>query len=136
MKGTADVSDDALEENARLLEAVLSDFGIRGRIVAVRPGPPDHAEAELPAEVWIETGLDAEEFHTLTDPTWLQVLRAESFGIQETPRPFAATAGAPQPQGIERHALTDDTRADEATAIERERTQPPHRRRRVRRRDE
>ncbi len=39
IKGVADVSDDALEENARLLEAVLSDFGIRGRIVAVRPGP-------------------------------------------------------------------------------------------------
>ncbi len=38
-KGIADVTDDALEENARLLEAVLSDFGIRGRIVAVRPGP-------------------------------------------------------------------------------------------------
>ena len=34
-----DVSDDALEENARLLESVLSDFGLRGRIVAVRPGP-------------------------------------------------------------------------------------------------
>jgi S-DNA-T family DNA segregation ATPase FtsK/SpoIIIE len=33
------VSDDALEENARLLETVLSDFGVRGRIVAVRPGP-------------------------------------------------------------------------------------------------
>jgi DNA segregation ATPase FtsK/SpoIIIE, S-DNA-T family len=32
-------SDDALEENARLLEAVLADFGVRGRIVAVRPGP-------------------------------------------------------------------------------------------------
>jgi S-DNA-T family DNA segregation ATPase FtsK/SpoIIIE len=31
--------DDALEENARLLEAVLGDFGVRGRIVAVRPGP-------------------------------------------------------------------------------------------------
>jgi S-DNA-T family DNA segregation ATPase FtsK/SpoIIIE len=32
-------SDDALEENARLLETVLADFGVRGRIVAVRPGP-------------------------------------------------------------------------------------------------
>ena len=32
-------NDDALEENARLLEAVLSDFGVRGRIMAVRPGP-------------------------------------------------------------------------------------------------
>jgi S-DNA-T family DNA segregation ATPase FtsK/SpoIIIE len=39
IRGIADISDDALEENARLLEAVLSDFGIRGRIVAVRPGP-------------------------------------------------------------------------------------------------
>ncbi len=33
------LTDDALEENARMLEAVLSDFGVRGRIVAVRPGP-------------------------------------------------------------------------------------------------
>jgi S-DNA-T family DNA segregation ATPase FtsK/SpoIIIE len=33
------LSDDALEENARMLEAVLGDFGVRGRIVAVRPGP-------------------------------------------------------------------------------------------------
>jgi S-DNA-T family DNA segregation ATPase FtsK/SpoIIIE len=32
-------SDEALEENARMLEAVLGDFGVRGRIVAVRPGP-------------------------------------------------------------------------------------------------
>jgi S-DNA-T family DNA segregation ATPase FtsK/SpoIIIE len=33
------LSDDALKENARLLEAVLGDFGIRGRISEVRPGP-------------------------------------------------------------------------------------------------
>ena len=33
------LSDDSLEENARMLEAVLSDFGVKGRIVAVRPGP-------------------------------------------------------------------------------------------------
>jgi len=32
-------SDEALEENARMLEAVLADFGVKGRIVAVRPGP-------------------------------------------------------------------------------------------------
>ncbi len=32
-------SDEQLEENARLLESVLGDFGVRGRIVAVRPGP-------------------------------------------------------------------------------------------------
>jgi DNA segregation ATPase FtsK/SpoIIIE, S-DNA-T family len=33
------LSDDALEENARMLEAGLSDFGVRGRVMAVRPGP-------------------------------------------------------------------------------------------------
>ncbi len=33
------LSDEALEENARMLEAVLGDFGVRGRIMAVRPGP-------------------------------------------------------------------------------------------------
>ncbi len=30
---------DALEKNARLLETVLEDFGVRGEIVKVRPGP-------------------------------------------------------------------------------------------------
>ncbi|MCX5514038.1 cell division protein FtsK [Kaistia algarum] len=30
---------DALEQNARVLEGVLDDFGIRGEIVNVRPGP-------------------------------------------------------------------------------------------------
>ena len=33
------VSEDALEQNARLLEGVLEDFGVRGEIVNVRPGP-------------------------------------------------------------------------------------------------
>ncbi len=33
------ISDDALEQNARMLENVLSDFGIRGEIINVRPGP-------------------------------------------------------------------------------------------------
>ena len=32
-------SDTALEENARMLETVLEDYGVRGEIVAVRPGP-------------------------------------------------------------------------------------------------
>ncbi len=32
-------SDVALEENARMLESVLDDYGIRGEIGAVRPGP-------------------------------------------------------------------------------------------------
>ncbi|HEY1836480.1 MAG TPA: DNA translocase FtsK 4TM domain-containing protein [Rhizomicrobium sp.] len=36
---SAALSDEALEENARMLEAVLSDFGVKGRINAVRPGP-------------------------------------------------------------------------------------------------
>ncbi|WP_020590382.1 FtsK/SpoIIIE family DNA translocase [Kiloniella laminariae] len=30
---------DALEKNARLLETVLEDFGVRGEIVTIRPGP-------------------------------------------------------------------------------------------------
>ncbi|MGH6948718.1 MAG: DNA translocase FtsK, partial [Kiloniellales bacterium] len=30
---------DSLEKNARLLETVLEDFGVRGQIVKVRPGP-------------------------------------------------------------------------------------------------
>ncbi|HZT86333.1 MAG TPA: DNA translocase FtsK 4TM domain-containing protein [Stellaceae bacterium] len=33
------VNEEALEKNARLLEAVLEDFGVRGQIVQVRPGP-------------------------------------------------------------------------------------------------
>ena len=33
------MSDDALEQNARLLEGVLEDFGVRGEITHVRPGP-------------------------------------------------------------------------------------------------
>lgn len=36
---TQTVSEDALEQNARLLEGVLEDFGIRGEIIKVRPGP-------------------------------------------------------------------------------------------------
>ena len=33
------VSEDALEQNARLLEGVLEDFGVKGEIIKVRPGP-------------------------------------------------------------------------------------------------
>ena len=33
------ISEDALEQNARLLEGVLEDFGVKGEIVNVRPGP-------------------------------------------------------------------------------------------------
>ncbi len=33
------LSDDALKENARMLENVLDDYGVRGEIVSVRPGP-------------------------------------------------------------------------------------------------
>jgi S-DNA-T family DNA segregation ATPase FtsK/SpoIIIE len=39
VKDTHTLSDEALEENARMLEAVLGDFGVKGRISAVRPGP-------------------------------------------------------------------------------------------------
>ena len=36
---TAEVSRESLEENARALEGVLDDFGVKGQIVAVKPGP-------------------------------------------------------------------------------------------------
>ncbi len=35
----ADLSDEALEKNARALEGVLEDFGVKGQIIKVRPGP-------------------------------------------------------------------------------------------------
>jgi DNA segregation ATPase FtsK/SpoIIIE, S-DNA-T family len=34
-----DISDSALEQNARMLEGVLEDFGVKGQIIKVRPGP-------------------------------------------------------------------------------------------------
>ena len=36
---TPDLSDEALEQNARMLEGVLEDFGVKGQIIKVRPGP-------------------------------------------------------------------------------------------------
>ncbi len=33
------VSEDSLQQNARLLEGVLEDFGVKGEIINVRPGP-------------------------------------------------------------------------------------------------
>jgi S-DNA-T family DNA segregation ATPase FtsK/SpoIIIE len=36
---TEELSDEMLEQNARMLESVLDDFGVRGEIINVRPGP-------------------------------------------------------------------------------------------------
>ncbi|HUR43452.1 MAG TPA: DNA translocase FtsK, partial [Aestuariivirga sp.] len=36
---SAELSDEALEQNARMLEGVLDDFGVKGQIIKVRPGP-------------------------------------------------------------------------------------------------
>jgi S-DNA-T family DNA segregation ATPase FtsK/SpoIIIE len=33
------LAEDSLEENARMLESVLDDYGVKGEIVSVRPGP-------------------------------------------------------------------------------------------------
>jgi S-DNA-T family DNA segregation ATPase FtsK/SpoIIIE len=33
------ISEEALQQNARLLEGVLEDFGVKGEIINVRPGP-------------------------------------------------------------------------------------------------
>ena len=38
-QGVSRESDEALEQNARMLENVLADFGVRGQITQVRPGP-------------------------------------------------------------------------------------------------
>ena len=38
-RAPAKISSDALEQNARLLEGVLEDFGVKGEIINVRPGP-------------------------------------------------------------------------------------------------
>ncbi len=35
----AAIDEDALEKNARMLETVLEDYGVRGQIMQVRPGP-------------------------------------------------------------------------------------------------
>jgi S-DNA-T family DNA segregation ATPase FtsK/SpoIIIE len=36
---TETIDEEALSKNARMLEAVLEDYGVRGQIVQVRPGP-------------------------------------------------------------------------------------------------
>jgi S-DNA-T family DNA segregation ATPase FtsK/SpoIIIE len=38
-KNTTELSDEVLEQNARMLEGVLEDFGVRGQIINVKPGP-------------------------------------------------------------------------------------------------
>jgi S-DNA-T family DNA segregation ATPase FtsK/SpoIIIE len=38
-KSAGKISTDALEQNARMLEGVLDDFGVKGEIMNVRPGP-------------------------------------------------------------------------------------------------
>jgi S-DNA-T family DNA segregation ATPase FtsK/SpoIIIE len=39
VKRAAGPSEDALQGNARMLETVLEDYGVRGRIAEIRPGP-------------------------------------------------------------------------------------------------
>ncbi|KGF66857.1 cell division protein FtsK, partial [Hoeflea sp. BAL378] len=39
MAKDASLSPEALEQNARMLEGVLEDFGVKGEIIHVRPGP-------------------------------------------------------------------------------------------------
>jgi S-DNA-T family DNA segregation ATPase FtsK/SpoIIIE len=38
-KGPKQLSEAALEQNARLLESVLKDYGVQGEVLRVRPGP-------------------------------------------------------------------------------------------------
>lgn len=60
-------------------------------IIAERAGPADHAARDLPDRVWIETGLDPA--FSQADPTWQQVLIAESLASIPAPEeaPLAAT---------------------------------------------
>ena len=46
------IDEDALEQNARMLESVLEDFGVRGEITRVRPGPG--GEADATARDWLD----------------------------------------------------------------------------------
>ena len=39
VRGATGPSEEALQANARLLETVLSDYGVQGEIVEIRPGP-------------------------------------------------------------------------------------------------
>jgi S-DNA-T family DNA segregation ATPase FtsK/SpoIIIE len=39
VRGSTGISADQLQANARLLETVLSDYGVQGSIVEIRPGP-------------------------------------------------------------------------------------------------
>ena len=39
LEGNAKINETALEQNARLLENVLEDFGVKGKITKVHPGP-------------------------------------------------------------------------------------------------
>ena len=43
------LSEEALRRSSEIVEAKLANFGIQGKVVAVRPGPVEEAEAE-PAE--------------------------------------------------------------------------------------
>lgn len=38
-KSAKQLSESALDQNARLLETVLSDYGVKGEVIRVRPGP-------------------------------------------------------------------------------------------------
>ncbi len=71
-------------------------------IVTEEPGPADHAAHDLPARIWVETGLNP--LFTQADPTWEQVQIAESI------------AAAPAPQVAVSEAVSRD---------ERERTERP-----------
>ncbi len=59
----ATLSADALEQNARMLEGVLEDFGVKGEIIHVRPGPvvtlyelePAPASSPPASSAWLTT---------------------------------------------------------------------------------
>ena len=56
------ISSDALGENAKQLETVLKDYGVRGKIIGVRPGPVVTLYELLP-----EAGMKASRVMGLAD---------------------------------------------------------------------
>ncbi len=51
------IDEEALAKNARLLEAVLEDYGVRGEIGQVRPGAGRHLSTSLHSRRPVEQGL-------------------------------------------------------------------------------
>ena len=87
------INEEALEKNARLLETVLEDFGVRGQIVQVRPGPVVTLYEFEPAP-----GIKASRIIGLADDI-ARSMSAISVRVAVVSGPQRDRHRAPQPQG-------------------------------------